>query len=585
MATTAEAPAGASATKTVSPASDVASQPQAQAQSVTPTQGGKQPMTAGRARHLANVKKYGQPLPIQIIQDQRFSTNNRKEGKPTDETEKTHISFLSNFIPSILSTSAGGAGSRTKTIIEYPVCIGTFDPVTRSVWVEDEGSKETLFNKGFFGKGSLSRSEPSWKQRRVDLLKGGGTLAAEQMREQRRIARRQFKIDRAQAMLAAAKQAEEIIKSSATTTTTITTFDTLVPPASGQSPSALGAEAQGEEEEAEAEAEEEVDGQVPARPSSPTPSTSTTMTGGTFDPTSLTPQTFLVRPTRPDQNRNRGRKAFKRRPAPPPPTAPAMSADTTSTDGPSTSTAQIPTAVAQDTSTQIVVEEDDEDELGEEDLFDESLVEEMEHLQLSLEEAMFLSFGLGVLKIYDPVTETYPPLGPALLSLLLTPPFGTSLALSTPTPLLPDDPVMVSYVAYHHFRSLGWVVKDGIKFCADWLLYRRGPVFSHSAFACIVIPVYEDGQDRVSSPYGNQDWYEERTTWKWINTVMRVNALVQKTVIAVYVTIPALSSFPSGSKLANGALDPTKNNFGSLLRRYTVREVSLTRFGAARRRD
>lgn len=29
------------------------------------------------------------------------------------------------------------------------------------------------FQKGFFGKGSLSRSEPSWRARRVGLLKGG----------------------------------------------------------------------------------------------------------------------------------------------------------------------------------------------------------------------------------------------------------------------------------------------------------------------------------------------------------------------------------------------------------------------------
>jgi tRNA-splicing endonuclease subunit Sen2 len=38
----------------------------------------------------------------------------------------------------------------------------------------------------------------------------------------------------------------------------------------------------------------------------------------------------------------------------------------------------------------------------------------------------------------------------------------------------------VSYVAYHHYRSLGWVVKTGIKFCVDWLLYKRGLVFSHA---------------------------------------------------------------------------------------------------------
>jgi tRNA-splicing endonuclease subunit Sen2 len=97
-----------------------------------------------------------------------------------------------------------------------------------------------------------------------------------------------------------------------------------------------------------------------------------------------------------------------------------------------------------------------------------------------------------------------------------------------PHKLLPDDPFLVSYVSYHHFRSLGWVVKPGIKFSCDWLLYRKGPVFSHSAFACVVVPVYEDQEERANSIHGQTDWYEERASWKWVNTVMRVNSLVQK---------------------------------------------------------
>ena len=48
------------------------------------------------------------------------------------------------------------------------------------------------------------------------------------------------------------------------------------------------------------------------------------------------------------------------------------------------------------------------------------------------------------------------------------------------TPLRPDNPFLVNYVLYHHYRSLGWVVKNGIKFCVDYLLYKRGPVFHHA---------------------------------------------------------------------------------------------------------
>ena len=52
--------------------------------------------------------------------------------------------------------------------------------------------------------------------------------------------------------------------------------------------------------------------------------------------------------------------------------------------------------------------------------------------------------------------------------------------LDLPAPLVFDNPFLVHYVAYHHYRSLGWVVKGGIKFCVDYLLYKKGPVFTHA---------------------------------------------------------------------------------------------------------
>ncbi|WVF70679.1 hypothetical protein IAT40_005472 [Kwoniella sp. CBS 6097] len=539
---------------------------------------------AGKARFLANQKKYGTPLPVLFPNSQH--NNNYKFSRPT-------------VLSSLVSSSLSLTDPQSKVTI--PNIVGVYDPITRSVWIEDEQSKEWAFCKGFFGKGTLSRSEPSWRERRIGLLKGGTALAVEQMREQRRLARKKFKMDRAEAMLSAAKQAEALLTSAVSGSGSGSGFGNATP---GASTSALPSQALSiddqdendtiDETRPEIDRAIEIDVDMASASSSPAPSTvtldtTTTTTSTTaIDPKSLTPQTFLVRPTRPDANRNRGRKAFRRRPAPAP--APQASADQPPTDGASASASAsastLPVAVQKEPEEE---QQEEEDEVEEEDLFDESLVEEMEHLQLSLEEAIFLSLGLGVLKILDPSTQTYLPPGPALLSLLLTPPSSpspsASLPLSISTPMLPDDPLLVSYVAYHHFRSIGWVVKDGIKFCCDWLLYRRGPVFSHSFFACVVIPVYDDPQDKVSSPYGNEDWYEERMSWKWMNTIMRVNSLVQKTVIAVYVTIPALSSFPQSSKLENGRLDPTKNDLSSLLRRYTVREVSMTRFGPSRRRD
>ncbi len=131
------------------------------------------------------------------------------------------------------------------------------------------------------------------------------------------------------------------------------------------------------------------------RPGSSTPSTSSTA----IDFSNLNAQTFLVRPTRPDANRNRGRNAFKRRP---PPQAQAQAAaqaeivvDGVVRDTTSSIQARAAAEIAGDTAD--VVEEENED-LEE---FDESLVEEMEHLQLGSEEAWFLSSALGVLRVFD----------------------------------------------------------------------------------------------------------------------------------------------------------------------------------------
>jgi tRNA-splicing endonuclease subunit Sen2 len=44
---------------------------------------------------------------------------------------------------------------------------GVFDPASRSVWVVDPAHAMLLWRRGFFGKGDLSRSEPSWLARQI----------------------------------------------------------------------------------------------------------------------------------------------------------------------------------------------------------------------------------------------------------------------------------------------------------------------------------------------------------------------------------------------------------------------------------
>lgn len=78
-----------------------------------------------------------------------------------------------------------------------PTVHGAFDETTRSVRVTNPYAMNLLWSRGFFGKGSLSRSEPSWfgrTSRRLGL--DGGELTFEELTEIRRAERRKFKKER-----------------------------------------------------------------------------------------------------------------------------------------------------------------------------------------------------------------------------------------------------------------------------------------------------------------------------------------------------------------------------------------------------
>lgn len=93
----------------------------------------------------------------------------------------------------------------------------------------------------------------------------------------------------------------------------------------------------------------------------------------------------------------------------------------------------------------------------------EVVVINKEHLQLAHEEAFFLAFALGALKVQDSATRQI--LSTQDLFILLRqnsyfPPRPSSS-------LQPDDPFVIHYAVYHHFRSLGFVPRPGIKFGVD----------------------------------------------------------------------------------------------------------------------
>lgn len=183
-----------------------------------------------------------------------------------------------------------------------------------------------------------------------------------------------------------------------------------------------------------------------------------------------------------------------------------------------------------------------------------------EHLQLTLEEAVWLSFGMGVLDVKDEQSGESIPVDSLFR-------IGREFSYCPPRSnnLQPDDPFMMHYAVYHHFRSLGWVTRSGIKFGCDWLLYHRGPAFSHAEFAVIVLPSYSD-------PYWRKQGRDTNDkSWHWLHMVNRVQSTALKTLVLVYVDIPA----PTEEKL----------DLASLLKQYKIREVMIKRWLINRNRD
>lgn len=142
---------------------------------------------------------------------------------------------------------------------------------------------------------------------------------------------------------------------------------------------------------------------------------------------------------------------------------------------------------------------------------DEGKLIQQEYMQLMPVEAMFLSQALGTLDVVD--TDGKLLKGQDLL-----------LALGYPD----KEKFLYNYVAYHHFRSKGWCVKSGVKFGTDFLLYKRGPPFSHAEFAIMVVPTYADEEkNRRLAPQ-----------WWWTSSVGRVIGGVKKTLVFSYVQVP-----------------------------------------------
>ncbi|KAM3965722.1 tRNA splicing endonuclease subunit 2 [Aphomia sociella] len=99
-----------------------------------------------------------------------------------------------------------------------------------------------------------------------------------------------------------------------------------------------------------------------------------------------------------------------------------------------------------------------------------------EKLMLTMQEAFFLTYGLGCLQVIE---------SDRILNI------KQCLEKFTQT----DKHFVPKYVVYHYFRSKGYVVKSGIKFGGDYLLYKDGVEVSHADFIVVIRNILEKDCD------------------------------------------------------------------------------------------
>ncbi|EPX74768.1 tRNA-splicing endonuclease subunit catalytic subunit Sen2 [Schizosaccharomyces octosporus yFS286] len=213
--------------------------------------------------------------------------------------------------------------------------------------------------------------------------------------------------------------------------------------------------------------------------------------------------------------------------------------------------------------------------------FQVTVVPELEHLQLTFPEAFFLS-SLGNLTVTSSMKDTssIPLLRYFAEISAQNPDYSTQCSnknagasfgqLDAAAYIHPDNSFLVDLAAYYYFRQQGWVVKGGTKFSVDYLLYKRGPVFSHAELAILVLPCVGNSQKR------NLKWHE-------LHCLNRTVGQVKKTLVLCYVHCPT-------PEIMNDLWQHQKNmdqwEWSKLiLSYYTIQCVSLRRWVPDRNRD
>lgn len=170
----------------------------------------------GKSRTAAKQATYGQPLPIRVEQP---------PSRAHTITEPGWFSSLLGWVTGRKSTSLTSERPYSVTAQWDPITKAASLTVTRDIEGQEPSSNEhdaaksqtdavrLLWECGFFGKGTLSRSEPTWRARQVGALRvkrqralGTKIFTPEELTALRRKERKAAKIERAKLAVRAGQQ-------------------------------------------------------------------------------------------------------------------------------------------------------------------------------------------------------------------------------------------------------------------------------------------------------------------------------------------------------------------------------------------
>ncbi|EGW35375.1 uncharacterized protein SPAPADRAFT_64506 [Spathaspora passalidarum NRRL Y-27907] len=201
----------------------------------------------------------------------------------------------------------------------------------------------------------------------------------------------------------------------------------------------------------------------------------------------------------------------------------------------------------------IVERDSDGEDTDSEEEEDWEELAQLEYLQLQLVETFFLKFALNVINIPG-IASTF--------DLFKT----CCYQYDNNQSIQPNNKFIIDYVVYHHFRSLGWCVRSGIKFGTDFLLYKRGPPFTHAEYCVLVMKPDEQ----------EYDWFQMAAKARVIGTVKKIFVLT-------YVGCPSPEEFKE--LVSQCEKDDTGLAIGDLLQQYKVSEILYRRWAPSRTRD